>query len=140
MAVIAPFEPRFSSGFLQRANEAIGCYRTGHYLAACVMCGAAAESILLGVATAKLKDADAALKLYLRPSGRKNLVDKIVGNLAKGGLRARLETYMQVLAYWRDDAGHGRHTSIAEAQADIARLQLLRFAQFASDEWDVRTS
>lgn len=51
--VFASFAGRFGPGFAQRAVEAVRTYRTGNYLSACAMVGAAAESILLAVAVAK---------------------------------------------------------------------------------------
>jgi hypothetical protein len=52
--VLQPFIGRFGDGFAQRAAEASRCHRTTNYLACCVMAGAAAESILLAVAIAKM--------------------------------------------------------------------------------------
>jgi hypothetical protein len=138
-AVMQPFARRFGSGFLQRTAEAVGCYRTGHYLATCVMCGAAAESILLAIANAKVKDEELVLKDYRSATGRKRVTDKIAGTL-KASLRDQLETFVRLLGYWRDDAGHGRDSSISEAQGNMALLQLLRFAQFADSEWDALTA
>jgi hypothetical protein len=48
--LFAVFATTYGPGFMQRASEAIRCHRTSNYLAACVMAGAAAESILLAVA------------------------------------------------------------------------------------------
>jgi hypothetical protein len=137
--VMQPFARRFGGGFLQRTSEAVGCYRTGHYLATCVMCGAAAESILLAIAIAKVKDEQLVLKDYRSATGRKRITDKIAGTL-KASLRDQLETFVRLLGYWRDDAGHGRDSSIIEAEANLALLQLLRFAQFADSDWDALTA
>jgi hypothetical protein len=52
---------------------------------------------------------------------------------------AQFETALQVLHYWRDDAGHGSMTTISEIEAHASLTQLLRLAQFASDHWDVLT-
>ena len=51
--VLQSFARRFGDGYAQRATEAASTYRNANYLAACVMAGAAAESILLAVAIAK---------------------------------------------------------------------------------------
>ena len=134
-----PFAPRFGGGFLQRAAEAVGCYRTCHYLATCVMCGAAAESILLSVAIAKVTDEEAVLKIYRAASGRRRVIDRITTPTPKGGLREQLEMFAGLLAFWRDDAGHGQNSRITEAEANMALLQLLRFAQFADSEWGALT-
>jgi hypothetical protein len=55
---------RYGPGFAQRTTEAIRCHRGGNYLAACVMAGAAAESILLAVAVRKVGDETKVLKDY----------------------------------------------------------------------------
>jgi hypothetical protein len=54
--VVTPFAARLGAGFLQRAIEASRDYRTANYLPCCAMAGAAAESILLALAIAKLGD------------------------------------------------------------------------------------
>jgi len=79
------------------------------------------------------------LKDYRSATGRKRVTDKIAGTL-KASLRDQLETFVRLLGYWRDDAGHGRDSSISEAQGNMALLQLLRFAQFADSEWDALTA
>jgi hypothetical protein len=104
------------------------------------MCGAAAESILLSVAIAKTKDEDAVLKEYRSASGRRRIIDRIVTPTPRGGLRVHLEAFVGLLGYWRDDAGHGGASNTSEPEANMALLQLLRFAQFADGEWDALTS
>ena len=54
--LFASFANAYGPGFAQRADEAVRCHRTSNFLAACVMAGAAAESILLAVAIAKTGD------------------------------------------------------------------------------------
>ena len=139
MDVIAGPGRRFGPGFMQRAEEAIGCYRAGRYLAACVMCGAAAEAILLALAIAKTGDEDAVLRDYRSAQGRKKMTD-LIGSRLKGSLREPLESFVGLLAVWRDEAGHGRATAITDAEADTCRVQLLRFALFADAEWDALTA
>jgi hypothetical protein len=58
------FSPQFGDGFNQRATEAVGAYRAGNYLSACVMAGAAAESILLALAITKSGNEEKVLKEY----------------------------------------------------------------------------
>jgi hypothetical protein len=103
------------------------------------MCGAAAESILLATAIAKAKDEESVLKEYRSATGRKRVADRITGTL-RASLRDQFETFVRLLGYWRDDAGHGRDSSISEPEANMALLQLLRFAQFADSEWDALTA
>jgi hypothetical protein len=93
----------------------------------------------LALAIAKAKDENAVLKEYRSAAGRKRLTDLIGGKL-KGGLRDQLETFVRLLGYWRDDASHGRDSGISEAEANMALLQLLRFAQFANAEWSELTA
>jgi hypothetical protein len=68
--IFVSFTDRFGPGFVQRAVEAVRTYRTGNYLSACAMVGAAAESILLAVAIAKKGNEAEVLKMYQNSSGR----------------------------------------------------------------------
>jgi hypothetical protein len=74
--IFASFEKLYGPGFAQRATEAICCHRTGNYLAACVMAGAAAESILLAVAIGKMADEPKVLKEYASAGGRGRLPNR----------------------------------------------------------------
>jgi hypothetical protein len=87
--VLQPFIGRFGEGFAQRAVEASRCYRTTNYLACCVMAGAAAESILLAVAIAKMAgDEGPVLTQYRGAQGRKRITDLITGGIAARARRA----------------------------------------------------
>jgi hypothetical protein len=137
--VLQPFIGRFGEGFAQRGTEAARCYRTTNYLACCVMAGAAAESILLAVAIAKMAgDEGKVLKEYRGPHGRKKITDRITG-----GLRQRLTeqfvTASAILNFWRDEAAHGTRTTITAVEAQFSLAQLLRFAQLTDDNWDTLT-
>jgi hypothetical protein len=77
--VLQPFVGHFGDGFAQRAAEAARCHRTTNYLACCVMAGAAAESILLAVAVAKVSDEGKVLAEYRGAHGRKR---SLIGSLA----------------------------------------------------------
>jgi hypothetical protein len=123
----------FGDGFDQRAQEAVASYRGGQYLAACAMAGAAAESILLACATAKLGEQET-LRQYLRNSGRSNLIKKLA-DPSTGRLHAQFSNAMDVISYWRDDAAHGQFSPTSEIQAWAALVQLLRLAQLAKREW-----
>jgi hypothetical protein len=136
--VVQPFISRFGEGFAQRAVEASRCYQTTNYLACCVMAGAAAESILLAVATAKVGDEGTALKEYRRAEGRKKIIDRITGGLQQG-LRERFVTAGSILNFWRDEAAHGTRTTITAVQAQFSLAQLLQFAQLTTDNWDTLT-
>ncbi|HVQ71883.1 MAG TPA: hypothetical protein VMT08_30735 [Bradyrhizobium sp.] len=118
---------RFGDGFDQRSSEAVGTYRHRNYLASCVMCGAAAEAILLAVGFAKLGEARA-LKLYLGRSGRSELQKAITPD-------AQFASALSIMGYWRDDAAHGRATEIGEINAWASLTQLLQLAQFSEKHW-----
>jgi hypothetical protein len=132
--IFTSLSKRFGTGFLQRATEAVRCHRTTNYLAACAMSGAAAESILIALASAKSKDEAKVLADYGRAQGRLT-VTRIVTTGISGGLRSQFEAALGVLHYWRDSAAHGKATSISEVEAYAALTQLLRLAQFSQDNW-----
>jgi hypothetical protein len=132
--VLQNFAARFGAGYAQRAAEAVGTYRTGNYLAACVMAGAAAESILLAVAIAKSGNEASVLANYNRSGGRQAVLTSITGQLT-ASVRAQFTSVMHVLHYWRDDAAHGMATTISEIEAFASISQLLRLAQFCDDHW-----
>jgi hypothetical protein len=132
--IFAAFAPLYGPGFTQRANEAIRCHRTGNYLAACVMAGAAAESILLAIAVAKIGDEPKVLREYASAGGRGRITKMVVAGLGTSVGRT-FEAALQVLHYWRDDAAHGMATTIVEVEAYASLTQLLRLAQFCSDRW-----
>src|SRR5262249_17427164 len=111
--LLQTFAYRFGGGYSQRATEAVRTYRTCSYLAACVMSGAAAESILLAVAIAKVGDEAKVLATYKSSNGRRSVTQQIVANVPQG-IAAQFQTAMQVLHYWRDDAAHGSTTTITE--------------------------
>jgi hypothetical protein len=137
--VLRPFIGRFGEGFAQRAAEASRCYRTTNYLACCVMAGAAAESILLAVAIAKMAgDEGKVLTQYRGAQGRKRITDLITGGLRQG-LAEQFGTARGILSFWRDEAAHGTRTTITAIEAQFSLAQLLRFAQLTADNWDTLT-
>lgn len=137
--VLQPFIGRFGEGFAQRAAEASRCYRTTNYLACCVMAGAAAESILLAVAIAKMAGNEGrVLTQYRSAQGRKGITDLITGGLRQG-LAEQFVMTSGILNFWRDEAAHGTRTTITEGEAQASLAQLLRFAQLTADNWDTLT-
>jgi hypothetical protein len=138
-ALLEPFAKAFGPGFHERAQQAIRCYNAHAYLAACVMCGAAAESILLQLAITKNGYEEATLSLYRRANGRKKIEDLIIGQ-QKGGMKADFESCFALLKYWRDESAHGRKSEIGEAEAFTSLALLLRTAQFAYDNLDMLTT
>jgi hypothetical protein len=133
--IFASFTGRFGPGFAQRAVEAVRTYRTGNYLSACAMVGAAAESILLAVAIAKKGNEAEVLKMYQNPSGRSRVTTYVTGKSTQSIAR-QFQAALHILHYWRDDASHGVHTTISEVEAHAALSELIRLGQFASDNWD----
>jgi hypothetical protein len=135
--VFLAFQDKFGQGYSQRATEAVRTYRTNNYLAACVMAGAAAESVLLAVAIAKDGESQV-LRDYKTSSGRRRVTARVVSGVS-GGIAAQFQAALQVLHHWRDDAGHGTMTTISEIEAFASLTQLLKLAQFASDHWEQLT-
>ena len=73
MQLIEQFRTMYGDGFFQRAQEAIRCHFATAYLACCVMCGAATESIMLRAAINKKGDEEPVLKEYRRAGGRRHV-------------------------------------------------------------------
>lgn len=136
--LLAMHSKRFIDGYYARSQEAINCYRTHTYLACCVMCGAAAESVLLSLAIAKIGDKAQVLRDYMTNTGRTKIENKLLAH-ANSYIQQELRTYTDLLKYWRDAAAHGADTNISEGEAFTSLLLLLRFAQFADDRWDEMT-
>ncbi|WP_141340251.1 hypothetical protein [Bradyrhizobium sp. USDA 3458] len=132
--VLAGFVPQFGAGFGQRAVEAVRTYRTTNYLASCSMAGAAAESILLAAAIAKSGDEAKTLKMYESSGGRARVTTYVTGQ-ATSSVQRKFVAALHILHYWRDDAAHGQQTTISEVEAYSAISELLRLAQFVSDQW-----
>lgn len=132
--VLQGFADRFGGGFAQRATEAVRTYRTGNYLAACVMSGAAAESILLALATVKIGDEAKVLMEYNTTGGRRRLTKRISNNVSSA-MATQLDAAFQALGQWHDGVGHATMTKVSEAEAHIRLTDLLRLAQFVHDHW-----
>jgi hypothetical protein len=132
--MVAPFAPIFGAGFHERANEAIRCYGAHAYLACSVMCGAAAESILLHLAIAKEGEELGVLAKYKAASGRRTLENLVIGQ-QREAIRQEFEVCFSLLKYWRDEAAHGRKSAITENEAFTSIGLLLRCAQFGKDNY-----
>ncbi|WP_370156414.1 hypothetical protein [Ferrovibrio sp.] len=130
---------RFGLAYKQRAEEAARCKQAGANLACCVMCGAAAEAVLLAAATAKRGDNEAVVREYRSASGRRRMENALLGQQPQE-LRDRFHNLMDLLKYWRDDGGHGLPSSIDEWEADEAVVRLLRLSRFVEDHWAELTS
>ena len=128
---------RFGPAFKQRITEANGCYRTLNYFAACAMAGAACESILLAIGSAKI--GEKALRTYIGRDGRRLLIKEITTNLSSS-LKQPVETAASILSYWRDASRARICIEITEFSAHDALSRLLRFAQFVDRNWDQLTA
>ena len=137
--LLSQFRVPFGEGYHQRAQEAARCYGAHANLAACAMAGAAAEAILLATAIAKTADEEKVLKVYHSTSGRRRAMELVVGQ-ASAHLERQFRSATSLLDYWRDNAAHGAVSAISELEAHDALARLLRFAQFAADNWGELTS
>jgi hypothetical protein len=136
--MLAQFQERFGPGFQSRGQEAIRCYGAHAYFACCVLAGAAGESILLATVIEKTKNEDDILKLYAAAGGRKKLENILFGKV-QDHLREEYRALSSLLKYWRDEAGHGKASSIGDAEAFYALALLLRLAMFMNDHWSTLT-
>jgi hypothetical protein len=131
------YRVRCGNGFHQRAQEAIRCYGAHAYLACCVMCGAASESIVLALATQKLGESEA-VATYTSANGRSRLESRLIGQV-NDRLKNDFQALSILLKYWRDDSAHGQETVIADNEAYTSIAMLLRFAAFIDDNWTAFT-
>lgn len=132
---LAGHAARFGDGYHVRSQEALLCYQAQAYYACCAMCGAAAESILLAIATAKTGNGAQVLQEYQTSRGRSRIENMVIGQQAEH-LQRNFRTYTSLLSYWRDAAAHGAPSTIDHEEAFTALLLLLRFAHFAHMSWD----
>lgn len=136
--LLAGHAPRFGPGYQSRSQEAVRCYQAHAYLAACVMCGAAAESIFLALAIARTGAEERVLREYRTARGRSRVEDMVAGQQS-AAVREALARYTALLKYWRDDAAHGAATAIDEEEAFTSLLLLMRFARWVEDQWTTLT-
>lgn len=137
--MIAQFNARLGPRFAERAQEAVRCYGAHAHLACCVMCGAAAESILLTVAFKKLGSEEKALSIYNAATGRSRLVTSILGSCSDH-IKKQMNGYLGLLSFWRDQAAHGAACNIADDEAYTSIAMLLKFAIFVDRCWDDLTT
>lgn len=125
-------------GFRERAQEAVRCYGAHAYLACCVMCGAAAESVILQLAIDKSSNEHEILKTYQTAGGRTKIENYIVGK-KKDPIQREFRGYTSLLSYWRDYSAHGQKADIDDNEAFTSLALLLRFTQFASENRELLT-
>ncbi|NOZ83994.1 MAG: hypothetical protein GXP60_04180 [Epsilonproteobacteria bacterium] len=137
-SMLEEYRDKFGPGFYERAQEAVRCYGAHAYLACCAMCGGASESIILATAIAK-KSEEEVLKAYASSNGRSRVENMIIGQ-AKNYLKREYQGYSSLIKYWRDESAHGKVSGINDNEAYTSIALLLRFAKFASDNWNDLTS
>lgn len=134
---------KLGAGYAARSQEAVACYQAQSYLACCTMCGAAAESITLALAVSRTAasggDETAVLAMYRQSRGRA-AVERLLTAQRNAHEQRELISFLSLLNYWRDEAAHGAGTAIAEDEANVALLLLLRYAMFADSRWDDLTA
>jgi len=126
---------RFGDVYAMRSQEALGCYRAQLYLASCAMSGAAAESILLALASERMGSRDAALREYQKVTG----ATRLLNHLKRGQnahVHEQLDVMFSLLKHWRDASTHASESPMGEETAFVALLLLLRLAHFADERWD----
>ena len=124
----------FGEAFIERAKEAARCWKVHAYLACCVMCGAAAESILITAATAKTGNESATLSAYNSKGGRRKL-DMLLAGQVRAEIKDSLGPLFGLVKYWRDEAGHGATSGIGQAEARTSLQALFLYARFVHRNW-----
>lgn len=137
--LLSRYKERFGRGYHERAQQAVRCYGAHAYLACCVMCGAAAESIVLSAAIRKNGDTDAVLRRYAGVSGRHQIENMLIGKSRKN-LQDGYRSFATLLKYWRDEAAHGSASNIRDNEAYTSLALVLRLTMFMNDNWDELTA
>jgi len=132
--MLKPHRERYGPGFYERSQEAIRCYGAHAYLACCVMCGAAAEAILLAATIAREGDEERVLSAYNSSQGRSRVEGMLLGQ-ARDHLNREVQGFLTLLKYWRDQASHGATANISDNEAYTSLALLLRFATYVDDWW-----
>jgi hypothetical protein len=138
-AALSGYRRRYGDGFHQRALEAIKCRNAEAWLACCAMTGAAAESVLLALAIAKVGNEEQVLRSYKKTSGRRGVLNLIVAQ-ANASKRDTLTTFSGIISMWRDEAAHGQASPLGAANADEGLRQLLHMCQWVDREWSSLTA
>jgi hypothetical protein len=82
--ILAKYNEIFGDGFRQRAQEACNTYLAGCYLSACIMCGAAAESIVLNLMIKRVpQNEQQIIKKYEARGGTHATFKDLVGQLKR---------------------------------------------------------
>ena len=103
------------------------------------MCGAAAESAILRAAIAKVGDENTVLEEYIKPTGRRRVMDIIFGTAPTKLQERFINSTFSLLVHWRDETAHGQISTVSEVEAYHSLTALVRFAQFLFGNWDSLT-
>lgn len=136
--MLEPHRDRYGPGFYERSQEAVRCYGAHAYLACCVMCGAAAEAILLAATIAREGDEERVLSAYNSSQGRSRVETMLLGQ-ARDRLKQEVLGFLALVKYWRDQASHGATANISDNEAFTSLALLLRFATYVDDWWSELT-
>lgn len=117
--------------YAARAAEAVRAYAAGLHLSCCVMCGAAAESILLSLAIARVGDEERVLADYQKSGGTAKLLKALGLHSQPAPEQRQLESFYDLIRYWRDEAAHAGDRPVADEEAFGALALLLRLARYA---------
>lgn len=130
--LLEPFG-EFSPAFFERARDASLCWKAQAYFACCAMCGAAAEAVLLSIASAKLGDAEAE-RMYKSSNGRSRIENSVMGQ-ARDFIRQNLQPLFRLISYWRDQSSHGAESGVGRDEALTALRSLFYYAKLAHEHW-----
>lgn len=137
VTLLEPFQ-EFGTAFIERAREASRCWKAKAFLACCVMCGAAAEAVLIAIAIAKTGDEAKILATYNGKNGRKQ-IENLVSGAVRQELKNTLMPLFGLVKYWRDEAGHGSESSISQPEARTAMQTMFLYAKFVHLNWSELT-
>lgn len=132
--LIARFRDTYGEAFYERGVESTLCYEANAFLACCVMCGAAAESVLLTLAIEKLGDEERVMAMYKTAAGRGRIEAVLINHLNQYA-REEFKGFTQLINYWRSEGAHGAPSHLGEVEAFLARERLLRFAHYCQERW-----
>ena len=129
----------FAEAYYSRGVEATRCYQAHAFLATCVMAGAAAESVLLALATSKHGDRSEVLRTYASAQGRSR-VEKMILGQATDSVKKHMNGFLGLLKEWRDDAAHGAPVVVSADEAATSLDLLVRFSLYAAKNWRMLTT
>lgn len=124
----------FGPEFIERGREAARCWRSKAFLATSVMCGAAAEAILLALAIARTGKREEILETYASKSGRRKIETLVTGPL-RTELKTTVAPLFTLVKYWRDQASHGAAANIKQSEARTALQTLYLYAKLVHSNW-----